>query len=258
MKDFPTRAMILAAGEGRRLRPLTEQVPKCMVPLGGRPLLEYTIERLRGFSVCDLIINVSYLPEAVQSYFGDGRQWGVRIAYSVEPKPLGTAGGVKKAAWFFDGPFFVWYGDNLSTCDLARLYRFHKAKGGLATIALHRRRDPTRSGIVGLDPHQRMVRFLEKPAKEKIFSRWVNSGIFVLEPRVLDLIPEEGAPDFGRDIFPALVAEGRPIYGYPFSARERLWWIDTPKDLRRLEKQAGRVQTLIQQAAGMSLCNRVA
>jgi len=228
--------MILAAGLGTRLRPLTERVPKCMVRLGGKPLLEYTVERLRRFSVTDLIINLCHLPEAVPNYFGDGSKWGVRITYSVEPTALGTAGGVKKAAWFFDGPFYVCYGDNLSACDLDRLYIFHRAKGGLASIALHWRDDPTQSGIVGLDADDRVVRFLEKPRPEQVFSRWVSAGIFVLEWPVLDLIPSEGCPDFGRDVFPAMLTAGHALYGYRMSANEGLWWIDTPDDLRRVEQ----------------------
>lgn len=252
------KAMILAAGQGTRLRPLTERIPKCMVPLGGKPLLEYNIEWLRRYGVTEIIINLYHLPEAIRGYFGDGQRWGVRIAYSLEEKPLGTAGGVKYAAWFFDcpfggvynepcaeprrsgsrttqgRPFFVWYGDNLSTCDLERLYRFHRAKGGLATIALHYRDDPTHSGIVGLDENDRIVRFLEKPRPDQVFSHWVNAGIFVLELAVLDFIPAKGSPDFGRDVFPAMLAAGQPLYGYRMSPSEGLWWIDTLQDLERV------------------------
>lgn len=140
-------------------------------------------------------------------------------------------------AWFFDGPFFLWYGDNLSTCHLTRLYAFHKTKGGVATIALHYREDPTASGIGGLDENDRITRFLEKPRPDQVFSHWVSGGIFVLEPRVLEAIPVEGAPDFGRDVFPALLAQGAALYGYRMSRSEGLWWIDTPEDLRRMESR---------------------
>jgi len=231
--------MILAAGQGTRLRPLTERVPKCMVPVGGKPVLEHAIEWLRRYGVTDLIVNLHHLPDAVVNYFRDGSRWGVKITYSVEKEPLGTAGGVKNVEWFFDGPFFVWYGDNLSTCDLACLYAFHQAKGGIATIALHYREDPTASGIVGLDENERIIRFLEKPRPDEIFSHWVSAGIFVLEPAVLQAIPAEGTPDFGRDVFPALVAQGAPLYGYRMSQDEGLWWIDTLEDLRRLTTRDG-------------------
>ncbi|HSJ59155.1 MAG TPA: nucleotidyltransferase family protein [Anaerolineae bacterium] len=231
----PTSAMILAAGAGTRLRPLTERVPKCMVPVRGKPLLEHTIEWLAQSGVTRIVINVCYLPQVVTDHFGDGSRWGVSITYSPEAEPMGTAGGVKRAAHFFDGPFFVWYGDNLSRCRLDRLYAFHHARGSAATIALHYRDDPCQSGIVGLDGQDRIVRFLEKPAPEEVFSHWINAGIYVLEPRVLDAIPAGTACDFGRDILPVLLAGGVPLCGYKLSASEGLSWIDTPEDLRRME-----------------------
>ena len=233
--------MILTAGQGIRLRPLTDSVPKCMVPVAGKPLLEYTIQWLRQHGVVELVINLCHLPDVVMNHFGDGSRWDVHITYSLERESLGTAGGVRNVASFFDGPFFVWYGDNLSTCDLHRLYRFHRAKGGAATIALYHRQDPTASGIVGLDKQDRITRFLEKPKSEQVFSHWVSAGIFVLEPQVLEAIPSEGAPDFGRDVFPALLARGKPLYGYRMSEKEGLWWIDTLQDLEhvRLEWAKG-------------------
>jgi NDP-sugar pyrophosphorylase family protein len=246
----PTKAMILAAGLGTRLRPFTDDRPKCMMLLRNKPLLEYTIEWLRDFGVTDIMVNLCYLPQVIRGYFGDGRKWDVRISYSEEERPLGTAGGIKKAAWFFNNePFFVWYGDNMSKCNVGKLYRFHRAKGGLATIALHRREDPSQSGIVGLDLNGRIVRFLEKPNPEQIFSNWVSAGIYVLEPEVLGCIPDQGSPDFGRDIFPAMLAAGKPLFGYPLSSSEGLWWIDTPEDLQqlqnRIEGESGAAQTVL-------------
>ena len=229
------KAMILAAGRGTRLRPLTDTVPKCMARVAGKPVLEHNIEWLRKFGVTDLTINLHHMPEAVKEHFGDGERWGVRIVYSFEPDLLGTAGAVKKVADFFDAPFFVWYGDNLSTCRLDRLWEFHLKKGGLATIALHEREDPTQSGIVGLDEDERVSRFLEKPRPEQVFSHWVSAGIFVLEPHALRAVPAEGAHDFGRDIFPALLDQGAALYGYRMSEDEGLWWIDTAADLERVQ-----------------------
>jgi mannose-1-phosphate guanylyltransferase len=230
----PTKAMLLAAGQGTRLRPLTETVPKCMVALANKPVLEYNIEWLRRYGVVDLVINLFHLPDVVMDYFGDGSRWGVHITYSLESEMLGTAGGVRNVADLFDSPFFVWYGDNLSTCDLHNLYAFHRAKGGVATIALYYRKDPTASGIVGLDAQDRITRFLEKPRPEQVFSHWVNAGILLLEPQVLEAIPPDGSPDFGRDVFPALLAAGERIYGYRLTQEEGLWWIDTADDLDRL------------------------
>ena len=232
----PTRAIILAAGLGTRLRPLTEQTPKCMVALGGTPMMEYTLRWLRRYGVTDVAINLHHLPDAVMGYFGDGTPWGVRITYSLERELLGTAGAVKKMSSFFDSPFFVWYGDNVSTCRLDRLWAFHRARGGAATIALFCRDDATQSGIVDLDDDGRVRRFLEKPAADRVFSRWVNAGILVLEPRMLGTIPEGTAADFGRDVFPDLLARNEPVYGYRMSADEGLWWIDRPQDLRHLER----------------------
>lgn len=230
--------MILAAGRGARLHPLTENIPKCMVPIDGKPILERNIEWLKQFGVTEIIINLHHLPAVVMERLGDGKPWGIKITYSLEEKMLGTAGGVKRAGWFFAGvPFIVWYGDNLSTCNLTRLYAFHQARGALATIALFSREDVTRSGIVSLDENDRITRFLEKPQPEQVFSHWVNAGIYVLEPAVLDFIPSDGTPDFARDTFPSLLESGYSLYGYRMSADEGLWWIDTPEDLNRVQEQ---------------------
>ena len=235
--DFPRKAMLLAAGRGTRLRPLTDNIPKCMVPVNGKPILERNIEWLNKFGVEEFIINLYHLPEMVTDYFGDGRQRGLEITYSVEKELLGTAGGVKNVAWFFDGPFFLWYGDNLCTSDLGQMWGFHQSRGGIATIALYHREDPTASGIVSLDRDNRIQRFLEKPRPEQVFSHWVNAGVFILEPEVLEYIPEDGCPDFGHDVLPAILASGRPMYGYRLSSDERLWWIDTPEDLKRIQEE---------------------
>jgi len=231
----PTKAMLLAAGQGTRLAPLTDDTPKSMIRVGGRPLLEYTVTWLRRYGVREVVINLHHLPEAVTGYFGDGSRWDLRITYTHEPDALGTAGGVKNAADFFDGPFFVWYGDNLSTCRLDRLWEFHRAQGGLATIALYQREDPSQSGILDLDARHRISRFLEKPKPNEVFSHWVSAGIFVLDPEVLLAIPGGRPVDFGRDVFPALLAQGRPLYGYRMAEDERLWWIDRPEDLAWVE-----------------------
>ncbi len=233
----PTKAMVLAAGRGTRLRPLTDHTPKCMILLGGKPLMEYTITWLRRYGVKEVMINLHHLPAAVTEYFGDGSRWDLRISYSQEPEALGTAGGVKNVAAFFDGPFFVWYGDNLSTCRLDRLWERHRGRGGIATIAVHYREDAVHSGIVELGDQDRITRFVEKPKREEVSSHWANAGIFVLQPGFLDAIPSTRPVDFGRDIFPAMLAQGQPLYGYPMSGDERLWWIDRLEDLRWVEGQ---------------------
>ena len=231
------KAMILAAGQGTRLAPLTDSLPKSMIPIRGMPVLEHTLIRLRGHGVGEVIINVYHQPDVIPAYFGDGSRWGVRITYSLENELLGTAGGVKHAAWFFDGPFLVLYGDNLSTCDLSRLARHHRDRGAVATMALYQRDDPCSSGIAEMDSEDCIVRFVEKPRPEEVFSHWVNAGIYVLNREILDLIPTGQPCDFGREVFPLLLSEGRALYGYRMQGDEELWWIDTPADLARVQRE---------------------
>lgn len=231
--------MILAAGEGRRLRPLTDRLPKCMLPIAGKPLLEYTIGWLARFGVQEIVINLHYLPDCVRGHFNDGSDWGVKISYSPEEHLLGTAGAVKSVAGFFDAPFFLWYGDNLSRCRLDLLYELHCRRQAMVTMALFRRDEVSQSGIVGLGQDQRIIRFLEKPAPHEVFSNWVNAGIFVMEPAILDFIPAGAESDFSLDILPALLAAGKKMCGYPLSREEGLWWIDRPEDLSRVESSIG-------------------
>ena len=232
----PQKAMLLAAGRGERLHPLTDRVPKCMVPVWGKPVLEHNIEHLVQFGVNDLMINLCYLPNVVMDYFGDGEKWQVNITYSVEEEALGTAGGVKKVENYFDDSFFLWYGDNISCCNLDNLFYFHTQKCSVATMALFYRENPTASGIVALDENDRITRFLEKPKGEEVFSHWVNAGIYVLEPAVFDKIPANKSYDFSREVFPELLDSRVPLYGYRMGPDEGLWWIDTPEDLECVNK----------------------
>ena len=230
------KAMILAAGKGTRLAPLTDSLPKSMIPIGGKPVLEHTLIWLRCHGVAEVIINLYHQPDAIPAYFGDGSRWGVRITYSLENELLGTAGGVKHAAWFFDSPFLVLYGDNLSTCDLSQLARHHRDRGAMATMALYRRDDPSSSGIAEVNAEDRIVRFVEKPRPEEVFSNWVNAGIYVLSPEILELIPAGQPCDFGREVFPRMLVDGRALCGYRMQGDEGLWWIDTPADLARVQR----------------------
>lgn len=230
------QAMLLAAGRGSRLGRYTAETPKVMVPVGGRPLIEHTVEHLACQGIRDLVINLCYRPEVVRLHLGDGRRWGVTIRYSLEAEPLGTAGGLRHARHLWgEGPLLVWYGDNLSYCDVRQMCRLHRSRGALLTLALHFRQDPTASGIVATAPDGRIERFLEKPGPGEVFSHWVSAGIMVLEQRVLDAIPEQGAADLGRDVLPALIARGERLYGYRLSPEEGLWWVDTPADLERVQ-----------------------
>jgi NDP-sugar pyrophosphorylase family protein len=238
-RPMPTKAMLLAAGKGTRLRPLTDRVSKCMVAIAGKPILEHNIERLKSYGVTEIVINLHYRPESILAHLGDGSRFGIHLTYSFEPVLLGTAGAVRQVAALWDAPFFVWYGDNLSDCRLDRLWQLHVARRGLATIALHHRDDPTQSGIVALDAQDRIVRFLEKPRAEQVFSHWVSAGLLVLEPRLLDAIAEGEPVDFGRDVFPCMLERGEAIYGYRMAEDEHLWWIDTLVDYERAQAALG-------------------
>ncbi len=208
------KGMILAAGEGQRLRPLTDHLPKPMLPIAGRPLLERTILHLRDCGVTDLAINLYYLPAAVIEHFGNGSRWGVRLRYSVEEKLMGSAGGVKRLQAFFDDTFMVYYGDVFTRADLRPMIAFHRRAGALATMGLYQVPDPWNRGIVQLDNSKTIIRFVEKPPRDQVFSNLANAGIYILEPEVLDSIPAEQVYDFGHDVFPKMLAEGARIAGY--------------------------------------------
>jgi NDP-sugar pyrophosphorylase family protein len=208
------KGMILAAGEGRRLRPLTDYLPKPMLPVAGRPLMEHTIIHLRDCGITDLAINLHHLPAAVMDYFGDGSRWGVKLRYSVEERLLGSAGGVKRLHSFFDETFLVYYGDVFTWADLRPMIALHRQSEVLATMGLYRVSDPWNRGIARLDDTQAVVEFVEKPPRDQVFSNLANAGIYVLEPEVLDRIPAGQVWDFGRDVFPGMLADGIRTAGY--------------------------------------------
>ena len=231
------KAMILCAGSATRLRSVSASLPKCMLDIGGVPLLERTIRWLHSQEITELVINLCYLPDAIRGYFGDGSSWGVHIEYSFEPVALGTAGGVRNAIQLLgeNEPFIVWYGDNLSRCDLHALSALHQASGAIATVGVFQRKDPWASGIVEFDAASKVARVVEKPKLDETFSNWVNAGIMVCHPKVLDLIPN-GASDFGHDILPCLVTHPQGVYAYRLRPAESLFWIDTPSDLVRVQR----------------------
>ena len=222
--------MILAAGMGSRLSPYTDEVPKPMIQIGQKPILQHTVESLSEIEVRKIAINLHYLPEVIRGHFGSGADWGCEITYSYEDQLLGTAGALKPLSDFFDDTFLIWYGDNLCHLDLHKLVDFHRQKSALATIVLFWRDDVTNSGVAELDPKSKVVRFLEKPKPSQSPSHWVNAGVYLLEPEILDFIPESQAYDFGRDLFPHLIDEGKSLYGYCMSNEEKIWWIDRIED----------------------------
>ena len=237
------KAMLLAAGVGARLRPLTDTLPKPMVPLGNQPLLGYTLALLARHNIREVAINLHHRPDIVRAYFGDGSAWGVRITYSFEPELLGTAGAVKKLQAFWDNePFLIIYGDNLTDCDLTRMAAFHRAKGGLVTLALFWRQDVEHSGVAALSADDRITGFVEKPRADQAPSHWVFGGLMVAEPRLLDIIPENPACDFGRQVLPEALARGESLWGYRMT--EHLWWTDTLAEYEALKRQfdAGQIK----------------
>ena len=217
------RAMILAAGVGSRLDPLTRNVPKPLVPILNRPVMEYLIELLKKHGFDEIMVNLHYLGDQIEQYFGDGSKWGVNIHWSREDRLWGDAGSVKRVEEFFkDDTFIVIGGDDLTDMDLTRLIHTHKEKRALSTIALSLVDDPSEYGIVLMNEDSRITRFLEKPKGEVIFSNTANTGVYVFEPEIFELIPRGVFYLFGKQVFPLLLEQRQPLYGHLTAA----YWKD--------------------------------
>lgn len=213
------KAVIMAGGQGTRLRPLTSNQPKPMIPIVGIPCMEHIVELLKRYDFTDIVVTLQFMPEEIQDYFGDGSDWGVNIRYSIEDTPAGTAGSVKMAEEQLDlqgERFLVISGDALTDADLAHLVRFHEEKNSEATMVLKSVENPLDFGIVITEEDGRISRFLEKPAWGQVFSDTVNTGIYLLEASVMDEIPDpkHDEYDFSKELFPKLLVAGRPLYGY--------------------------------------------
>jgi NDP-sugar pyrophosphorylase family protein len=222
--------IILAAGEGSRLRPLTLTRPKPMLPIAGRPMLQHIVDWLRHYGVTRIAINLHHCPDAIPAYFGDGSKFGVSLAYSREESILGTAGGVRKLADFLAETFVLVYGDVLTDMDLDAAMELHRSKGpGLrVTMILYHVPNPSECGIVRLDGQGRVLEFVEKPGKSNVFSDLANAGILVVEPEITKYIPPGVFCDFGKDVLPRLLAERVPIYGSVIPAGTYLLDIGSP------------------------------
>jgi NDP-sugar pyrophosphorylase family protein len=221
----PVQAVVLVGGEGTRLRPLTLETPKPMVPLMNMPFLERSLRRLKDAGIDDVILPAGYLPEAITSYFGDGSRLGLRLRYVVEETPLGTAGALKNVEEYIDGPFFVLNGDVLTSLDLRAMMAYHRAKGGIGTLHLIRVEDPSAFGCVVHDPSGRVEAFVEKPPRDEAPTNEINAGTYLLEREVLDRIPPGRPVSIERETFPELIAAGRPLYAYTTGD----YWIDLGK-----------------------------
>ena len=232
------KGVLLAAGLGPRLGPLTEHTPKCMVEVGGRPVLERNIDWLAAGGVHDLAVNLHHRADVVTGYFGDGSTYGVTIHWSHEAELLGTAGTLASLRqWIGSEHFLVVYADNLIGCDLHALVASHLAGMPAATVALFEREDVSASGVAELTHDDRIVRFIEKPRPGETDSRWVSAGLLVLGPSALALAPERG--DIGHHLLPALLDAGERVSAYRLGPDERLFWIDTPADLLQTESSVG-------------------
>jgi len=210
-------AMILCAGFGTRLSELTKNLPKPMLSVSGKPILEYTIRHLQSLGVENIIINLHYLHEKITDYFGDGKKFNVKITYSYEETPLGTAGAVKKVENILSqhNNFFVIYGDIFTNERFDELYKFHTSKSNpIASIILHERNSS--NSVVEMDKKNLIYRFIERPNEEVKDKKqnWVNSGLYCFNKKILDYIPSDQAFDFPKDVFGKLVLE-KSIYGYP-------------------------------------------
>jgi len=208
------KAVILAGGEGTRLRPLTSNQPKPMMPLVNRPMMEHIVGLLARHGFDDIVVTVAYLANQIRNYFGDGSDFGVRLRYATDESPLGTAGSVRNASAELDDTFLVISGDVLTDIDLTELVKTHRDAEALATIALKRVENPLEFGIVITEPDGTIERFLEKPTWGQVFSDTINTGIYVCETEIFDLIPEDEVVDFSGDVFPAALSRGDRLHGH--------------------------------------------
>ncbi|MBV9787877.1 MAG: NDP-sugar synthase, partial [Chloroflexi bacterium] len=208
------KAVVMAGGEGSRLRPLTINRPKPMVPLVDRPVMAHTVELLKMHGITEIIITVQYLANVIQDYFGDGSAYGVQITYSVEESPLGTAGSVRNAHALLDEPFLVISGDALTDFNLTDVINYHMSKGALATLTLKRVENPLEYGVIITDESGRVRQFLEKPSWGEVFSDTVNTGIYVLDPRIFEYVEAGKNVDWSKDVFPQLLQQDESIFGY--------------------------------------------
>ena len=204
----------MAGGQGSRLRPLTSNQPKPMIGIVNTPCMEHIVNLLKRHGFTDIVATVEFLAEEIQDYFGDGSRWDVKMTYSVEEEPLGTAGSVKYTEDRLGERFIIISGDALTDANLTEIVAFHEERDAEATLVLKEVDDPSEFGIVVLDDDGKVTRFLEKPDPDEAFSNTANTGIYVLEPSVLEDIPAGEEYDFAKDLFPQLLEDGRPIYGY--------------------------------------------
>lgn len=217
------KAMILAAGVGSRLDPLTSQLPKPLVPVANQPVMEHILKLLKAHGIQDVISNLHYLPDKIRNYFGDGSKLGMNLDFRFEPELTGDAGGVRACREYFgQDTFIVLMGDLLTDADLSRVIAEHKRKKAIATIGIKQVEDVSQFGVVLTDKDGFITGFQEKPAPEEALSNFASTGIYILEPEVFDLMPKEGTYGFGRQLFPKVLQEKLPLLAVDLST----YWSD--------------------------------
>ena len=224
------QAMILAAGKATRLYPLTSDIPKVLLPVGGKPLLAQIIDWLSGYGIDEIAINLHYMGKQIEEFaLTQSYSPEIQLSFSWEEETLGTAGGVKKLESFFRETFVVIYGDIYTNLNLQRMMDFHREKNALITLALYRADNVTGKGVVEMDSTGKITHFIEKPANGIPVSHMVNSGVYIMEKEALAGIPGRTATDFAYDVFPALLKSGHNLYGYPLEPFEFAVDIGTPE-----------------------------
>lgn len=215
------KAFVLAGGKGTRLRPITYEIPKPLVPLQNKPILEHVIDLLRAYDVRDIVISIGYLGEKIKEYFHDEKRLGVKMTFVEEQEELGTGGPLRLAKNLLKETFIMVNGDNLLNIDLYKMYQFHTETRATATIALTTVDDPSNYGVAVLEGNK-IVKFVEKPRREDAPSKLINTGLYILEPKIIDLVPPSGCSFIEREVFPKIAERGE-LYGYLFSGQ----WFDT-------------------------------
>jgi len=231
------KAIVMAGGQGSRLRPLTLTRPKPMVPVANRPVMAHILDWLRSHGFSEVLVTLHYRADDIRRAFGDGRSLGLKITYRVEDVPLGTAGSVKFAQdWIANEPFLIASGDALTDLDLAPLLQRHRDTGAWLALGLKNVEDPSQYGVVATAEQGRVTRFQEKPGAGRAFSTLANTGIYCVEPQVLERVPKGQAYDWSRDVFPQMLAEGLPLYGHALDG----YWCDigSMNDYRRGQRDA--------------------
>ena len=216
------KAVIMAGGSGSRLRPLTIERPKPMVPIVNKPVMSHTLDLLKRHGISEVVMTVQYLADLIQDFYGDGSSFDMQIHYRVEETPLGTAGSIKNAQDLLDDTFLVISGDALTNFNLTKLVEYHKSANTLATLALYNNPEPMDYGVITINSNGQITRFQEKPSRGTVMSDYINTGIYVLEPDILDYVKPDIPFDFAHDLFPLLYERGYPLYGYITSG----YWCD--------------------------------